>query len=328
MRLFLTGGSGFLGEKVAQRLRDRGDEVIALVRSPSKAGPLQAMGCRIIEGTVDDIAALEQAMKGLDGVFHLAGRYDVGILSSERQSLMNVNVSGTQHVIDSAIKARIPKIVYASSIVIFGDTHGRVVDETYQRDLALGFTSCYDESKYLAHQVAHERAGNGAPIVIVQPGSVYGPGDHSEVGREILQAATGKLPALMLADIGLTMVHVDDVADGFIRAFDHGVIGESYVLGGEIMRLREVLQTAANAGDQKLPRIEVPTRLLKTIAPVAPHLLPKLGYPPNLGELIRAADNVTYWASDQKARADLGWTSRPFEQGIRQTVLKAVKKER
>jgi len=155
---------------------------------------------------------------------------------------------------------------------------------------------------------------------MVQPGVVYGPGDHFEIGREILLAAQGKLSAPMLTDVGINVVYIDDVIDGFLLAHDKGNVGESYVLSGEPFRLRQVLERAAELGGNSIPKRDVPTGLLKLVAPLGPAVAPRFGYPPNLKELIAAADGKTYWASDSKAREQLGYSPRSLDDGLRATL--------
>jgi nucleoside-diphosphate-sugar epimerase len=318
MRVALTGGTGFLGGRIAKRLRDRGDEVVALVRRSSQATILAGIGCEILEGNMDDRVAVERLVEGADAVMHIAGRYEVGIPKTECPKIQDTNIGGTRRVIDASMAAGVKKVVYASSVVIYGNTNGEVVDESHKRNLAQGFFSCYDESKYRAHVLMETRVQKGAPVVMVAPGSLYGPDDHSEVGREIRQAFNGELKAVMLGDVGLTMVHVDDAADGFVAALDKGVTGETYNLGGETLRLADILRKAAELGGRSLPARRVPTGVLSALIPVAPFILPKMGYPPNLRELIKSADGVTYWAKHDKARRDLGYSPRPLEDGLRE----------
>ena len=123
-------------------------------------------------------------------------------------------MNGTENVLDAAIEAGTNRILYVSTVNVFGNTKEQVVDESYQRDESEGFLSCYDETKYKSHQIAKDRIAKGAPIVIVQPGGVYGPGDHSELGNFIDQTRTGKLRAKAFPQLGFNLVYVDDVADG------------------------------------------------------------------------------------------------------------------
>ena len=124
-------------------------------------------------------------------MFHIAGDYRVGIKESEHEAMFRTNVDGTTIVLDAAITAGVGRIVYVSTVNVFGNTRGRVVDETYERP-DRSFLSYYDATKYFAHTVAAARAAAGAPLTIVQPGAIYGPGDHSELGAQIDQAARGK----------------------------------------------------------------------------------------------------------------------------------------
>jgi nucleoside-diphosphate-sugar epimerase len=304
---------------VAAALRERGDEVVCLVRNPSKADALLAAGCAIVEGNLGDQAALRAAMTGADAVFHIAADYRVGMRKSEHEKMQDTNVGGTMRVLDAAIEAGVPRIVYVSTVAVFGNTGGKTVDETY-RHPGDGFTSVYERTKVEAHRVAEARIAAGAPIVIVQPGGIYGPGDHSAVGAQIDQAANGKLPAIAFPGLGLNMVHVEDVAAGILAAHDRGKPGEAYVLGGEQTTLGEVIRKAAEVGGRKPPRMTVPTGALKAMVPIAPVVTKAMGVGPNLRELITASDGVTYWATDAKARRDLGYAPRDLDSGLRQTI--------
>src|SRR5439155_3157573 len=208
------------------------------------------------------------------------------------------------------------------TVGVFGNTHGKVVDESY-RHPGDGFLSCYEETKYRSHQVALDRIQKGAPIVIVQPGGVYGPGDHSELGNMIDQMRTGKLKLLMFPELGFNLVHVDDVADGIILAHDAGKAGQSYVLGGQIATMRDLVGKVAELSGRKAPTRALPTALMKLSIPIGPLVGKLMGFPPNLAELIKTSDGVTYWASDAKARAQLGYRPRDLETGLRETVAAA-----
>lgn len=315
MRIFLTGGTGFIGMQVAERLRERGDNVVAVIRDLSRASRLSEIGCELVSVNLNDTQAVRTAMRGSDVVVHLAGRFQIGVPASERDAFISANAGIAETVIDAAIAESVDRIVYASTINVFGDTRGAIVSETHRREGK--FLSLYDESKHRAHEVALARAKSGAPVLILQPGSVYGPGDHFELGREILLAANGKLRLLMLGDVGLTMSYLDDVAGAFVAATTQGRIGESYVIGGEITRLRDVLRTAAEIGGHNFNPLVIPTPLLKAIAPLGPVIAPRLGYPPNLHELIRVSDRSTYWADSGKAQRELGYEPRSLEEGLK-----------
>jgi nucleoside-diphosphate-sugar epimerase len=233
--------------------------------------------------------------------------------------MYDTNVKGTERVLGAAMRADVKRIVYVSTVGVFGNTHGEIVDETYERPKP-DYLSFYEETKYLAHQDALKRIANKAPIVIVQPGGVYGPGDHSEIGNFIDQTRNGKLKMLMFPELGFNLVYVDDVAEGILLAHDKGDVGESYVLGGEISTMRKLIEKVAELSDRKAPKREMPVAAMKMAKPFGSVVGKLMGFPPNLGELIRTSDGVTYWASHDKARQQLGYNPRDLETGLRETL--------
>jgi dihydroflavonol-4-reductase len=319
VRAFVTGGTGFLGGRLVARLRGRGDDVVALVRSPQQAGALRELGCELVPGDLSDRETLAEAMDGCDSVFHLAAIYKVGIPASERPRMYEVNVRGTENVLDAARDAGAGRIVYVSTVNAFGNTRSRVVDETYERPVG-DYVSYYDETKHLAHEAAKRRIEQRYPIVVVQPGVVYGPGDHSEIGAELARAAAGKLLFLSFPDLGFNAAFVDDVADGILLAHDKGRDGQAYVLGGKLTTLDELVTKGAHAAGRKPPRLTLPTALMWPLVPLGPIIGRLLGISPNLSELISASHGVTYWATDEKARRELGYAPRTLEEGLRLTV--------
>jgi dihydroflavonol-4-reductase len=319
VRIVVTGAAGFIGRSVVRLLVARGDTIVAVVRDPSRVRDLP--GVALVAGDLSSIAQLRDQFAGANAVIHLAGIYRVGIPANERPAMLDANVGATQRVIDAAVAAGVTRIVYVSTVNAFGNTRGQVVDETYYRDVANGFVSYYDETKYLAHQAASERIRAGAPVVIVQPGTVYGPRDHSAIGIQIEQAFRGTLAYRAVDDLGVTPVHVDDVAAGIVAALDRGRIGEAYVLAGPPIRQREALETAARAGGHRLPRLRIPPPVMHALAPLASRLPAsigaRLGLPPNMAEVVSATNGVTYWASSAKAERELGFANRPLDVGVR-----------
>jgi nucleoside-diphosphate-sugar epimerase len=320
MRVFLTGGTGFIGGHVARKLRERGDEVRALARSAAKGAPLEALGCELVIGDLADTAAIATGLDGCDALIHGAAVYEVGIPNSERRQMYEANVLGTEGVLQAALDAKTPKIVYVSTIAAFGNTHGEVVDESYEHP-GKEFTSYYEQTKYEAHQIAKRMiAEQGLPCVIVQPGGVYGPDDHSVVGQQINQFLAGKMPLLAFPEVGFNMIHVEDVAGGILLALDRGEAGESYVLGDQITTMRDLIGTVAEITGKKAPKRAIPTGLLKALTPAGPLIGKLMSQPPNLRELISSADGVTFWAKQDKAVSELGFSPRGFETGLRETL--------
>ena len=318
MRVFLTGGTGFLGSEVARLLRERGDTVRALVRSPERATALSSLGCELVQGDLSDEAALVELCRGTTAVVHCVAVHDLGAPAQLRAEMVEANVRGTERVLGAALSAGVSQALHVSTVAVFGDTRGEVADERWDCSTD-GWTSVYQETRSCAHRRAQQISARGLPLVTVQPGAVYGPGDPSVLGRLLAQFLDGRLPVLPFAEVGLSPVHRDDVADGVLRALDKGVPGESYVLAGEALRFREVVEVLAEVSGRRPPR-PLPTWLLRVLAPAGPVVAPRLGLPANLQELIRTCDGATSWASGDKAREQLGWDSRPLHEGLRELV--------
>lgn len=317
MRVFVTGGAGFIGGAVVRRLVGRGDRVVAVVRDPASATELHELGVDLRQGDLARTPAIVDALRGSDAAIHLAGSYRIGIPASERPAMLDANLGVVHRVLDAVATAGVPRIVHASTVNVFGNTRGRIVDERYRRDLADGFLSYYDETKFLAHRAAEERIAAGSPVVIVMPGVVYGAGDHSSIGAELKAAHDGTARYVALGDTGLCPVFVDDLAAGIVAALDRGRIGEAYVLAGENARLRDAMAVAARVGGHRLPRLEIPVAFLR-LGSRAPASLARLaGLPDDLHEVLTSALGVTYWASSAKAAAELGYTPRDLASGIR-----------
>jgi nucleoside-diphosphate-sugar epimerase len=315
--VFVTGAAGFIGSRVARSLRARGDEIVAVVRDPERAGALRELGARLVAGDLGSEAAIRAAMTGSDALIHIAGDYRVGIPASERPAMYEANVTIAERVLDAAIALEIPRILHISTVNIFGDTRGRIRDETFRRDPDDGFVSYYDETKYTAHLRAETRIAAGAPIVIVQPGTVYGAGDHSGIGAQLKAAYDGTARFVAFGETGISPTHVDDIATGIVAALDLGRLGEAYILTAVNVRLREAMAVSARAAGRRLPRLIIPTALLRVGSRIAPNAGALFGMEPNLREIVSSADNVTYWGSSAKAVAELGCAPRPLEVGMR-----------
>jgi nucleoside-diphosphate-sugar epimerase len=317
MTAFVTGATGFLGGRLVEKLRERGDEVTCLVRSPEKAARLQELGARLVAGDLADTDAIRTGVEGATVVYHAAADYRVGVHDSVLEQMRDTNVRGTERVIDAAHVAAVEKIVYVSTVNVYGDTHGQVADEETPHR-ASGFASKYEQTKVEAHAAALAKVRTGAPVVIVQPGTIYGPGDPSAMGTQLRGAAAGKLPGIAFPQFGMNFVHVDDVADGLIAAAERGEPGASYILGGDNLPFREAIETAAEAGGKKPPKITMPTPVIKALAPI-PGVPKLLSMPPNAKEVIRVMDGTTLFASSDRAKRDLGYAPRDVKAGFRET---------
>jgi dihydroflavonol-4-reductase len=320
VKVFVTGGTGFIGGVVARQLRARGDDVVCLVRNPEKGKKLSELGCELISGDLSDSAAIRRGMEGCDAVVHAAAMYEVGIPAKQHPAMYEANVEGTEKVLRAALEAGVPKVVYVSTVGAFGNTHRKVVDETYEHP-GKEFTSYYEETKLEAHRIAKRMiVEEGLPGVIVQPGGVYGPGDTSQVADLLDQFLAGKLPLLPFPELGICLTHVEDIAGGIVLAVDKGTVGETYVLSGPVTTMRDAVEVVAGLSGRKAPKRALPTSLMKALTPIGPLVGKMMGQPPNLREMISSADGVTFWASHEKASRELGYAPRGMEEGMRQTL--------
>lgn len=320
MKVFVTGGTGFIGGEVVRQLRARGDQVVCLVRTPEKGRGVAGLGCELVSGDLGDDAALRSGMEGCDAVVHAAAMYEVGIPVKQHPQMWEANVAGTERAMEAALAAGVPRIVYVSTVGVFGNTHREVVDESYEHP-GKEFTSYYEQTKLEAHKIVKRMIDErDLPAIIVQPGGVYGPGDTSQVADLLEQFFAGRLPLMPFPELGICLTHVEDIAGGILLALDKGAIGETYVISGPATTMREAIETVAAASGRKAPKRAMPVPLLKAMIPLGPLVGKVMGQPPNLRELISSADGVTFWASYEKAGRDLGYSPRGLEEGLRQTL--------
>ncbi len=318
MRVFLTGATGYVGGEVARLLCERGDQVRALVRDAGRADELLRLGCEVVEGDLSDELALVEHCRGVQAVVHTAAVSDVGVSADRREAMVDVNVTGTERVIGAALSAGVTKAVHISSVAVYGDTGGRVADERWQRDVGTEWTSAFEQTSALAQRRAREISACGLPLVVVQSGPVYGPGEPRALLGVLASFLAGRLSALPFPELGVCPVHRDDLAAGVLLALDKGTPGESYVLAGEPVRLEQVLRLLADVSGRRPPTMTVPSGLLRALVPAGPLVSRALGLPPNLRELVRCSAGATYWASSDKAMDELGWTPRPLRDGLRE----------
>lgn len=320
MKVFVTGGTGFIGGVIVRQLRDRSDEVACLVRNPEKGKAVAALGCELVAGDLSDEAALRAGMEGCDAVIHAAAMYEVGIPAKQRPAMYEANVTGTERVMEAALAAKVPRIVYVSTCGVFGNTHGKVVDETYEHPQG-SYTSYYEETKLEAHKIVKRMiAERDLPAIIVQPGGVYGPDDTSQVADLLEEFFAGKLVLMPFPKLGICMSHVEDIATGVVLALDKGTLGEIYVISGPATTMRGAIEMVAQVSGRKAPTRDLPTPLLKALTPIGPLIGKMMGQPPNLRELISSADGATFWATYEKAERELGYSPRGLEEGLRQTL--------
>jgi len=312
--VLLTGASGFVGSAVARRLREAGFPVRALVRTTSPVAHLADLGLEFVTGDLREPESVRRAMSGVRHLFHVAADYR--LWARDPDELTQTNVAGTRLLMQEAMREGVERVVYTSSVAtLAARTDGVSADETMPltEEKAIGV---YKRSKVAAERAVEALIAEGLPAVIVNPSTPIGPRDvkPTPTGRIIVEAASGRMPAFV--DTGLNMVHVDDVAEGHVLAFQRGRIGERYVLGGQNATLAEILATVAGAVGRRPPRIRIPRQALMPFAHVTEAVARVTGREPMLTrDGLRMSKNKMFFSS-AKAEAELGYRARPYREGI------------
>lgn len=316
MRALVTGATGKIGNAVARRLAERGDEVVALVRNPAKARELLPEGVELAKGDVTDPASVRAAAEGIDGAFNCMGLFeqwfaDPGVFD-------RVNAEGARNVVAAAREAGAKRVVQTSTFDVFHAPQGGTVSEhevaDYPKDTA------YERSKQLAERLVLEEAERGVEVVIANPSSVYGPGPWQATGldRAISDAVRRRLPATPPG--GMTLVFVDDVAAGHVAAFDRGQPGERYILADGFATMHDLLSLAVKEAGRGWVPPTIPVGLAKGMARAGEALSRRIKRPPLLG-----SGQLTFllWqarAANEKARSELEIDFTPLPEGIARTV--------
>jgi nucleoside-diphosphate-sugar epimerase len=321
MTFLLTGATGFVGGVLARSLVADGHRVRAVVRTPEKARDLAALRIDVHQGDVIDKESLRNPMTGVDGVFHVAGWYKIG--ERDKSQAFRINVDGTRHVLELVEELRIPRAVYTSTLAVNSDTHGRIVDETYRftgRHLTV-----YDQTKADAHHLAESFVARGVPVVIVQPGLIYGPGDTSSVRTTLQQYLQRKLP-LLPKQTAFAWAHVDDIARAHMLAMEKGQADGTYFTCGPVHTLEEAMEMAESITAIPAPRLRVGPGVIRAMATGMAVLEKLVPLPPAYTyEGLRVIAGVTYIGSNARARAELGWHPRPLRDGLVETLRHEMK---
>jgi len=324
MKYYVTGATGFIGGHVARHLITAGHTVIAPVRTPAKAQDLVDLGVNVVKGDVTDKESMPASMAGVDGVFHIAGWYKIGV--KDKSMGMSINVDGTRNVLQLMKELNIPKGVYTSTLAVNSDTHGKIVDETYYHPDDGHWVSEYDRTKWLAHYaVAMPMVKEGLPLVTVMPGLVYGPGDTSTVHETLVQYLQRKLP-MVPAQTTYCWAHVDDIARGHILAMEKGTAGEEYIIAGPVARVVDILEIAEKITGVPAPRLHPSPGVVRAMASLMSILEKVIPLPETYTAEGLRVTTATYLGSNEKAQRELGYTLRPLEEGLRETLLYEMRK--
>ena len=267
-----------------------------------------------------EISSLARAFAGCEAVFHVAADYRLWVPDPEKMN--RTNVQGTVNLLRAAAAAGVSRVVYTSSVATLRlRSDGLPADEASHTELC-DIIGAYKQSKFLAEREVKRLVEEaGIPVIIVKPSAPFGPGDikPTPTGRMIIEAASGRMPAYV--NTGLNVVHVDDVAAGHLLAYDRGVVGESYILGGENRTLQWILETVAELTGRRPPRIRLPHWFVTPIAYVAEGVARVRGggEPMITIDAVRMSRKLMYFSSE-KARRELGYAARPAVAGLRDEI--------
>ena len=318
MKALVTGATGFVGAAVARALLGNQWQVRVLARKGSDRRNLEQLAVDVVEGDLTDAGSLQRAAQGCEALFHVAADYRLG--ARDPSQLYRANVDGTRNILDAARRGGVQRIVYTSSVATIGiPGDGTPGDEQTPNSID-NMIGHYKRSKYLAEEVVRAAAREGLSVVIVSPSTPVGPGDlkPTPTGQLVLDAAAGRMPAYV--DTGLNIVHVDDVANGHLLAYQRGKAGERYILGGQDMSLREILAMIAHLVGRKPPRVRLPYGVVLPIAYIAEGFAKLTGRSGRITlEGVRMSRKVMFFSS-AKAVRELGYVWRPPAQAFEDAI--------
>jgi dihydroflavonol-4-reductase len=319
MPIFLTGATGFLGSHVARVLSDQGGNLRLLVRPTSNLKNLEGLKAETATGDLRDSASLEKAMSGCDTVFHVAADYRLWL--RDPNEMYRSNVEGTRAILQAARKNGIKHVVYTSSVATIGFTrNGRPADEDSPVSLA-EMIGHYKRSKFMAEQIALEAGRNGLRVITVNPTTPIGEQDvkPTPTGRIVVDFLKGKFPAYV--ETGLNLVDVRECALGHIAALEKGRSGERYILGGENLTLKQILDKLSKISGLPSPKIKLPYFVAYIAGAVDQTITGSLrGREPRATVETVRMGKKKMWASSDKAERELGWKLVPAENALRRAV--------
>jgi len=316
MKALVTGANGFTGSNLVKALEQRGDVVVGLVRKSSNLERLSDCKVQFVYGEITDRDALKTAMTGVDWVFHTAAYVELGLVDAAEME--RVNVEGTRAVMEVAQAVGVSKVVYCSTIGVFGDTKGQVVDETFQRTQA-DFSSAYDRTKYEAQQIVDQFAAKGLPVVSILPSGIFG-ADDPHFGPVLQQFLKKGLKLWAGGDRITGIVHVDDLVAAMILAAEKSKPGEHYIISAGDLTTREMFNLLSQETGIPVPR-EAPKPLVR----LAGNLLDPIGrllkwQPPLSRERVHYVYDRCVRVDATKARQELGWQPRSVSETLREIV--------
>ncbi len=319
LKVFVTGGNGFVGSAVIRRILAGGHQVRTLVRPGSSARMLEGLPVDRVTGDLGEKGILQEAMHDCHWVFHVAALYAYWGYAWE--DFYQSNVEGTRNLLGAAAQTGVERIVYTSSIAALGiPSNGQLGTEDTPVS-RIDMLSDYKRSKFLAEEVVREHVSQGMNIITVNPAAPVGVGDYkpTQTGKMVLDFLNGKMPAYL--DTGLTIVDVDDVANGHLLAMERGKVGEKYILGGENLSLKQVLDLLSDISGRPRVRLKIPRQVAFAWAYLDTGLtkIIKRHIPSATPDAVRVSSKKEYFSS-LKAIQQLGYTFIPARDALRKAV--------
>jgi len=319
MLAFLTGATGFLGSHVARALADQGANLRLLVRPTSNLKNLEGLPAETATGDLRDPSSLDKAMSGCEVVFHVAADYRLWV--RDPNEMYRSNVEGTRAILEAARKNSIRCVVYTSSVATMGFTgNGRPADEDSPVSLA-DMIGHYKRSKFMAEQIALEAGRSGLHVVTVNPTTPIGEQDAkpTPTGRIVVDFLKRKFPAYV--ETGLNLVDVRECARGHIAALEKGRSGERYILGGENLTLKQILDKLGAISGLPSPTVKLPYFVAYVAGAVDETITGRLlGREPRATVEAVRMGKKQMWASSSKAQRELGWKTHPADDALGRAV--------
>ncbi len=319
MLAFLTGATGFVGSHVARALTDQGADLRLLVRPNSNLKNIQDLKADLVTGDLRDPASLEKGIAGCEAVFHVAADYRLWV--RDPHEMYRANVEGTRAILAAARRNGVRRVVYTSSVATMGFTqNGTPADENSPVSLS-NMIGPYKRSKFMAEQVAVEAARSGLDVVIVNPSTPVGERDIKPTpsGRIVVDFLKKKFPAYV--DTGLNLVDVRECARGHVAALEKGKSGERYILGGENLTLKQILDKLGAITGLPSPRVRVPYVLALATGVVDEVVTGRIrGREPRATIDAVRMGRKKMFVSSSKAERELGWKLVPVDDAFRRAA--------
>jgi len=320
MSILVTGATGYIGSSLTFKLADQGNEVRVLCRNRPVAKAYDRPNITVVKGDINDPASLQEAMKGVDRVFHMAAF--ARLWAKEKATFERINVIGTRNVLAAARDAGVRKVVYTSTAGVIGPSDDKPMTE--DRERITGFFNLYESTKAASEAIAREFSKAGLPVVITNPSRVYGPGldtVSNPVTKIVERYIKGDWKVIPGSgeDVG-SYCHVDDVVDGHIGAMEHGRGGERYIMGGVNATFNELIATISRISGVKQKMWHLPFPLIKAFSHLQMGMASLTGKPPLITPDWVAKYEFDWALDSSKAQREIGYHIRPLDQGVADTI--------